>query len=110
MAAPKKTPLSDEAYAALIKEVKRPKSEDERLFIQIGWKILQAKFQYYIMDDPLLTDQEYDMLEREYDRLAKALGVPPTASDMVGFNQTRPSCALVADRTTGVRAPSKPEK
>lgn len=103
-------PLSDEAYAALIAEVTRPKSEDEKRFIRLGWQLMAAKFRYYILDAPTLTDQEYDRLEREYDALAKALGVPATASNMVGFDQTRPSGTLVADKILGVNEPADPGK
>lgn len=100
--------LSDEAYAALIAEVTRTKSDDERRFIRLGWQLIGAKFSYYIMDAPTLADHEYDSLEREYDALAKKLGVPPTASDMVGFDRTRPSCVLAADKIQGRNPPEEP--
>lgn len=93
--------------AALIHEVTRPKSQDEKRFIKLGWEILQYKFNYYVLDAPTLEDHEYDQLEREYDALAKLLGVEPTAADMVGFKQTRPACALVADKLQARNPPPK---
>lgn len=100
-------PLSDEAFSALIAEVKRPKSADEKRFVKLGWKILEAKFNYYVMDAPTLQDHDYDQMEREYDALAKKLGVPPTASDMVGFKGERPSCQLAGDKVLGVDPPDE---
>lgn len=91
-------PLSDEAYTALVAYAQAPKSDKEKRFIKLGWQLMEAKFQYYKLDSPTLTDHEYDMLEREYDSLAKELGLPPTAADMVGFDNARPSAALVGDK------------
>lgn len=100
--------MSDEAYDALMAEVKRPKSDDERRFIKLGWKLMEAKYRYYSLDAPTLQDHEYDALEREYDTLSKRLGLPPTAVDMVGFDISRPSGVLVADRVDGRNCPKQP--
>lgn len=78
-------------------------------FIQLAWVILEHKCRYYIMDSPIIQDYEYDMIEKEYDALAKELGLEPTASDMVGFNPDRPSCQSVM-RKLGVFKFSKPRK
>lgn len=74
---------------------------DTNRFIKLGWLILEAKYRYYIRDAPLLEDHEYDTMEREYDELAKKLGLPPSATDMVGFDTKRPSCILVAEKVSG---------
>lgn len=103
-------PLSDEAYDALLAEVRRPKSDREKQFIRLGWRLMEAKFLYYKMDAPILQDHEYDLLEREYDALAKELNLPPTASDMVGFNAGRASGALVADKLTDRNRPEEPKE
>lgn len=100
-------PLSDEAYAALIHEVTRPKTAEEKRHIQLGWQLMEAKFQYYVLDSPTLSDHEYDQMEREYDALSKLLDVSPSASDTVGFNALRPSGALVADKIQGINPPKK---
>lgn len=74
------------------------KIDDEKLFIKLGWKILEHKFRYYVLHSPSVQDHEYDRLEREYDALALKLGVTPTASDMVGWKADRPACILVAGK------------
>lgn len=103
----KPQPLSDEAYAALIASVSRPKSDEEKDFIRKGWRLLEHRFRYYKMDDPSVSDGEYDRLEREYLALANKLGLPASACDMVDYDMRRPSCQLVADRVQG-RDPPKP--
>jgi hypothetical protein len=108
MAKKKPQLLSDEAYAALILEATRPKADKEKKFINLGWKLMEAKFQYYKLDAPLLEDYQYDLLEREYDSLAKELGVVPTATDMVGFDQVRSSGVLVADKIQQRDPPKEP--
>lgn len=71
-------------------------SQDKKQrFINLSWEILEHKCRYYIMDSPIVQDYEYDAIEKEYDSLAKELGLEPTASDMVGFNPDRPSCQSV---------------
>lgn len=64
-------------------------------YVELGWKILEAKYRYYVLDKPRLQDFEYDMMEKEYDKLADELGLPKSASDMIGFDETRPSCIEV---------------
>lgn len=64
-------------------------------FCSLSWKLLEHKCRYYILNKPLIQDYEYDMLEKEYDLLADELGLPKSASDMVGFDEKRPSCKEV---------------
>lgn len=71
-----------------------PQDKKQR-FIQLSWEILEHKCRYYIMDSPIVQDYEYDAIEKEYEALAKELGLEPTASNMVGFNPDRPSCQSV---------------
>lgn len=93
---------ADGAIAAhLAHNQKNVQCESERRYIELGWKILEAKYRYYKLDDPLLQDHEYDAMEREYDTLAKKLNLDPTASDMVGFDETRPSCQVVMHKISG---------
>ena len=63
--------------------------------VYLSWKILDAKYWYYYRSDPKLQDYEYDMMEKEYEALCKIAGVDPTASDMVDFDESRPSCQAV---------------
>lgn len=106
---PRSEPLSDEAYAALIAEVKRPKSPDEKRFIKIGWELIEAKFRYYVLDDPLLSDAEYDRLEREYKELGVKLGIDTEALYMVDFDRNRPACQLAADKIQQRNPPVNPD-
>jgi hypothetical protein len=65
-------------------------------FIKLGWQILEHKYRYYILSKPIVNDYQYDMIEKEYEKLAAELGEPPTASDMVDFDKSRPACIAVA--------------
>lgn len=68
-------------------------------FVELGWKILECKAEYYgCVDLPTMTDEEYDKIEDEYRGLAKKLNMSPTAADMVGFDLYRPSCRLVMNK------------
>lgn len=77
------------------KACKEKPSDNEKLFFRLGWLILEAKYAYYVKDDPLYEDHVYDQMERKYDALAKVLGVAPTVADMIGFDEDRPSCQQV---------------
>ena len=74
-----------------------PLTPNER-FIQLSWQLLEHKCRYYILDNPLIQDYEYDILEKEYDALADKLGQPKSVSDMVGFNEKRHSCRQVIEK------------
>jgi NAD-dependent DNA ligase len=67
-------------------------------FLSIGWELLEHKYRYYVLDNPTIPDHEYDILEKEYDNLAKELDLEPTASNMVGFDTKRPCCQLVISK------------
>lgn len=75
-------------------------------FHKLSWEILEHKCRYYILDHPKIEDYAYDMLEKEYDALADELGLPKSASDMVGFKTDRPSCQRVMEKIVK----SKPKK
>lgn len=75
-------------------------------FNKLSWEILEHKCRYYIMDSPTIEDYEYDLIEKEYDALADELGLPKSASDMVGFKEDRPSCQRVMTKLIK----SKPKK
>lgn len=77
--------------------------DKRKRFQELGWQVLEHKCRYYVFMRPIISDFEYDMIEKEYDALAKELGVPPTASDMVDFDDSRPSCRLVLDKLRGVK-------
>ncbi len=62
---------------------------------QLSWKILEAKYAYYILQNPIMEDFEFDELALEYDDLCDLFGDEPTATKMVGFDPRRPCCQLV---------------
>lgn len=70
----------------------------QQRFIQLSWELLEHKCRYYIFSKPSIEDYEYDMLEKEYDALAKELGLPNSVGDMVDFDTSRPACQLVLDK------------
>ena len=74
--------------------------EDEKIkkFTKLSWELLEQRCRYYQLDDPILEDHAYDKLEREYEALAKELNLEPSASNMVGFDLKRPSCAVVLEK------------
>ena len=47
-------------------------------FEEMGKQLLKHKYLYYIKAAPIITDYEYDMLERTYTRMAKALKHEPS--------------------------------
>jgi hypothetical protein len=104
--------MSDEAFAAMMAEARREKTPDEKRFAKLSWQILDAKFRYYILDDPKLSDSEYDAMEREYIALGIKLGEPekrglkdPADLVPVDFPRDSPAAELVADKIQG-RDPS----
>lgn len=70
--------------------------------VKLSWEILRAKYWYYIMDEPIMSDLDYDALEKRYDALCKEAGVSPKASDMVGFDTSRPACWAVMAKERGL--------
>jgi hypothetical protein len=104
--------MSDEEFAAMMAESRRERTPDEKRFAKMSWEILEAKFRYYILDDPQLSDSQYDKLEREYIALGIKLGEPekrglkdPCDLVPVDFPRNRPSSWLVEAKITG-RDPS----
>lgn len=69
-------------------------SSHERI-VELSWKILEAKYWYYYRDAGKISDYEYDLMEKEYEKLCHDLGIEPSASNMVGFDESRPSCMHV---------------
>jgi NAD-dependent DNA ligase len=72
-------------------------------FIELGWVLLEHKCRYYYFNSPIIQDYEYDMLEREYEQLARDLGEEPTATNMVDFDEKRPSCQAVLLKLRGYK-------
>lgn len=63
-------------------------TEDERkaYATSLGDKILEHKYRYYVLDENIISDFEYDYLERLYEQLCKLLNITPLVTDMVGWN------------------------
>lgn len=77
--------------------------EPQRTPEQMAWDILTAKYCYYVLDDPVMEDEEFDKLELEYRDWCDILGMSPSAADMVGFDLNRPSCQLVKRKIDAMR-------
>ena len=85
-------------------------SEKKSRFTKLGWELLEHKFRYYILSEPIIQDYAYDMLEKEYDSLAEELNLPKSATDMVDFNMDRWACKLVKDKVLRQRRAKKKGK
>lgn len=59
-------------------------------FHVLGIRLLCHRYRYYVLDSPIVSDNEYDYLERHYEMVAKELNEHPWASDMVGYDFTKP--------------------
>lgn len=65
-------------------------------FIDLSWSILEAKCIYYkLIHLEGISDEKYDTMEEEYKTLGHALGLRTTATDMVGWDESRPACIIV---------------
>lgn len=54
----------------------------------IGWELLIHKYLYYVINDPILDDTEYDILEKMWERA--------TGKEMpVDFPYEKPSCEMI---------------
>lgn len=82
---------------------------DHEEYVKLGWDIIKYKYYYYELAKPLIEDYDYDMIERRYCELADKLGLPKSASEMVGFDRERPSCQLVMSKCGGSNS-SKPKR
>lgn len=69
--------------------------EKKTRHIKLSWELLEHKCFYYIINNPIIGDYEYDKLEKEYDQLCNELNLPNSVADMVDFDTTRHSCQLV---------------
>jgi NAD-dependent DNA ligase len=83
---------------------------DYERFVQLSWQILEHKCYYYVLSKPIISDYEYDLLEKEYEALADKLKLPRSASDMVDFDANRPSCQRVMEKICPVRMASDKKK
>jgi len=59
--------------------------------IRLGWFLLEQRVRYYDMDEPVILDYEYDMLERIYIKQARRLKIKQKLSKAVGVDMTLPS-------------------
>lgn len=79
-------------------------SDKQSRLVELSWKLLEAKCAYYVMSKSIMSDFEYDTLEKEYDSLCIELNVPNSVGDMVDFDTSRPACQIVMDKM-GVNKP-----
>lgn len=78
----------------LLEIIKTQLTEAEKVehHIQVGKRLLQQRYRYYYLDNPVLNDFEYDVLERYYEALSAYLGLEPINKNLVGFDENEPNC------------------
>lgn len=60
-------------------------------FFELTTQLLVHKFMYYENDNPVLTDYEYDMLEKDWREGGQSLGINMDAyPNWVGFDRNHP--------------------
>lgn len=73
--------------------------KQEQEFINISWRLLEAKVRYYIFPElQNISDADYDSLEKSYLLLCKKLSKNDSIQSMVGVDQSRPSVQKVIDK------------
>ena len=60
--------------------------EKLKYFENVGKKLLGHKYRYYLGNEGIISDGEYDYVERYYEAVAEDLGLEPEIVNMVGFN------------------------
>lgn len=65
---------------------------------QLEERILEHRYRYYILGDSVLSDFEYDFIEKFYIKIGKELNVPTHIEDMVDFNYTYPGAIEAKNR------------
>lgn len=64
--------------------------ESIEYFHKLGKRVLAHRYRYYVLDDSVIPDWEYDLLERLYEALASELNLPSVIADMVGYDLNDP--------------------
>ena len=67
---------------------------------ELSLSLLEHKYRYHQLDRPIISDYEYDMLEREYEKACDELGVHPAMLDAVGWPENHPNARYVIDKVT----------
>ena len=70
------TQLSQEAKLGKIKNEAIANQEFEKF----GREILKHKYLYYIKNEPIISDYDYDMMERKYTDMARDIKIRPEVS------------------------------
>ncbi len=57
-------------------------------FLKMHYNLRKYRYHYYELHENLVSDYDYDMLEKDYDNLADALEIPRElrVSNFVGFD------------------------
>lgn len=72
--------------------------EKHQYYIDLGNRLLEHRYRYYIQDNPVLEDWIYDFIERMYKAVSSELNLKDIAIDMVDFDYTKPGAQEAANR------------
>lgn len=87
------------------------KVDKKKRLVELSWYILESKAKYYgVVGGKIDSDEVYDGFEAEYRQLCEELNIKPTAADMVGFDESRPSCQLVLAKLSSQKKKRKSKK
>lgn len=76
-----------------------PEAEFEKLTIEL----LKHRYLYYHLDNPSISDYDYDMMERKWHTLGDDLGVDwATYPNWVGWDDKHPLASKALDEMSGV--------
>lgn len=60
-------------------------------FESLTIKLLQHKYEYYVLFDTVISDHEYDKLEREWEKMGIELGIDmDNYPNWIGFDENHP--------------------
>lgn len=74
------------------------KEEKLKYHKDIGDRLLEDRYRYYELDDNVITDAEYDRREKMYELISTELNIEPTATNMVGWDITKPGALEAKNR------------
>jgi len=69
--------------------------------VDIERVLYEHKYRYYVLDKPIITDHEYDRIERPYLNRCMRKGVEPFGGHNVGFSYDHPMAKAIIKKLGG---------